>query len=201
MTPDSQTHTSLLDGLHDRNNQNAWRRMVQRYQPMLYGFARRVGLSDDDAHELVAETLAVAVKGVPEGAYDRSKGRLRDWLRGILRNQYRRLLQRRGVEAAHSEPAALATAGAATENSVDTAYDREWRLELLDQALELLRRESDIEQFQAFDLLARRDWKASEVAKLLGATRGAVYVAKHRMLKRLREIMFGLENSGPGTQS
>lgn len=195
MAGDSHTHTSLLDGLRDRANRPDWQRFHQQFQPFLLSFAKRIGLSDDDARELVAETLACFVSDYPRGVFDRSKGRLRDWLRGVLRNRSLRLWQRRRREAQHAEGVARAAQTARRDCDPDAAYEREWRLELLERSLEVLRRESGVDTFQAFDLLARRGWPAAEVAEMLGISVNAVYVAKHRMLKRLGEIVREMERA------
>lgn len=211
MSLDSQTHSSLLDGLHDTANHLAWQRFHDRYQPLLLAFAKRIGLNDDDARELVAETLACFVEQYPNGFYEREKGRLRDWLKGVLRNFAHRQWQKRQIEARHA-PAVLRESRSATgggtlgghgdgewgEHDVDEAYEREWRLDLLDQALTLLRRESNIDAFQAFDLSARKGCPAAEVAAHLNMNVNAVYVAKHRMLKRLGEIARELEKEQNG---
>ncbi|MFN0135623.1 MAG: RNA polymerase sigma factor [Phycisphaerae bacterium] len=188
MNSESLTHTSLLDALCDRGNDQAWKRFLRRYQEMLLRFAKRVGASDAEALELVADTIATCVERYPDGAFDRDKGRLRDWLRGVLMNLVRRQRQRRATASKHAE--ALGRAAAEAESrQLDEAYDMEWRLENLNQALERLRREADVDTFQAFDLYARRGWTVRDVSEMLGITANAIYVAKYRMLNRLREIM------------
>lgn len=198
MAGDSQTHSSLLNGLHDRGNRPVWQRFHQQYQPLLLSFAKRIGLNDADARELVADTLACFVEEYPHGVFDRSKGRLRDWLKGVLRKRSQRLWQRRRREAQHAGNIARTAQAALKDCDPDAAYEREWRLEMLDRSLDVLRRESNVDSFQAFDLLARRGWSAREVAELIGISVNAAYVAKHRMLKRLGEIVRDLEASEAG---
>lgn len=189
MINESFTHTSLLDALHDRGDNRAWTRFVRRYEPMLLAFALRIGHSDHEAHELVADTVATCVERYPQGAFDREKGRLRDWLRGVLMNLVRRRRQRRATDAAHAEPLGRAAAAEQEMRRLDEAFDLEWRLEQLNQALERLRREADVDTYQAFELVQRRGWSVREVGSMLGMTANCIYVAKHRMINRLRELM------------
>jgi len=71
----------------------------------------------------------------------------------------------------------------------EAAFEIEWRKTAMEEALDEIRREFDPATFQAFDLYARKDMPAREVARLLGVSRNAVYIAKTRVLARLRELL------------
>ena len=79
------TTTVLLDGLYDPANSVVWRQFDQRYRPIIIGFARRLGLTDDDAADIAQETLVRFVKEYRAGKYDRTRGRLRTWIIAMVR--------------------------------------------------------------------------------------------------------------------
>ncbi len=158
---------------------------------MLVSYARRVGLSDADACEAVADTLATFVRRYLAGDFDRDKGRLKNWLGGIARHKVLKCLGRRSHASldAHRADGTRHTPEPAAADDAEEAFEHEWRLERLSQALDILRRESDPDTYQAFDLYALKDWPVEKVAKFLGASRNAVYISKTRCLKRLRAIV------------
>ena len=75
------TSATFLDGLRDAANEAVWRRFRQRYEPMLLAFVRVAGFREQDAHDVVQETLVAFLEGFRAGKYDRDKGRLQGWLR------------------------------------------------------------------------------------------------------------------------
>lgn len=190
----SRTSTTLLAGLEDPRNEAAWRRFYARYTPMLLSYAKRVGLSDADAQDVVAESLVTFVQAYRQGRYDRQRARLKSWLGGIVHNKVRKLHARRpaasldavscGAEGRSLEPAA--------SDTPDEAFEREWQLEMLNTALEVLRREADPDTYQAFDLYALKNWPVGKVAGLMNMSANAVYICKTRTLQRLRQIINGL---------
>jgi DNA-directed RNA polymerase specialized sigma24 family protein len=80
---DTTTSLTLLEGLRDPANQDAWQRFFDRYQPIVIGFAIKLGLTDADAQDASQNTMVSFVEAYRQGAYDRRKGRLRSWLFGI----------------------------------------------------------------------------------------------------------------------
>jgi RNA polymerase sigma-70 factor (ECF subfamily) len=185
------TSTHLLEALRDPGNRTVWRNYVERYRPVVVAHARRLGLSDTDAEDVAQETLVAFCQAYRDGKYDRSKGRLRDWLFGIARNQLRNWCRRRGAEA----PAASSGVfeGLAAEDEWEQLWERQWRDAVLRQCLEEIRAEVDPRTFEAFERFASQGWPAQRVAEHLGVTTNAVFLAKHRILKRVRELLPHLE--------
>lgn len=155
---------------------------------MLLSYAKRVGLSDADAQDAAAETIATFVQKYHAGQYDRDKARLKSWLGGIMQNKVRKTWARRGtvsLEEQGPEPQAA--------DELAQHFDREWQLERMNQALEILRQETDPSTYQAFDLYALKQWPVAKVASFLGISRNAVYISKTRMIQRLRQTVKQLE--------
>jgi DNA-directed RNA polymerase specialized sigma24 family protein len=105
----ADTNTYLLVGLKDSANERVWAEFCARYRPVLLSFARRLGLTEDDAQDAAQETLQAFADGYPPGQYARDKGGLRNWLYGIARNQIHLLRRRderqRAATEAEIEPA------------------------------------------------------------------------------------------------
>ena len=82
------TPVSLLEQLRQTTDDKAWKRFVQLYTPLLYHWARRVSLQQNDAFDLVQDVFTVLVKKLPEFTYDPAK-RFRGWLWTVTRNKWR----------------------------------------------------------------------------------------------------------------
>ena len=184
------TSTTLLKGLLDPRNGQAWGRFEARYVPMLLSYAKRMGLQDADARDVVAETVKTFLEAYSAGRYDRERARLKSWLGGIAQ---KKVLKHFGRRAPASLDSAKDDNGRTIEpqstDDVDEAFEREWQLERLNEALEILRRDCDPTKYQAFDLYALKEWPVPKVASFLDVTPNVVYINKTRILKNLRQIV------------
>ena len=187
----SRTSTTLLKGLQDPQNDRAWQRFYARYLPMLLSHAKRMGLPDADAQDAAAQTLTTFVTAYWAGGYKRERGRLKSWLGGIIQNKVRKALARRRPVSldAPSSGERGRTIEPVAPDVQEEVFEREWQLDRLNAALEILRRQSDPNTYQAFDLYALKDWPVAKVASFLNITPNAVYISKTRTLKRLRKIV------------
>lgn len=190
-----RTTTALLEGLTDVANTTAWREFDERYRPILMGFARRMGLEDADAADMAQEALLRFLQAYREGQYDRSRGRLRSWLTGIARNCLRdmrrradRRRERRGLSAIETLP---------SDDKMDAAWDVECERAVLRRGLDELRTTTSTDErtIQAFERLMLDNRAPADVAREMSITLNDVYLAKHRCLKRLREIVRRLEHA------
>ena len=86
------TSVSLLKRLHQPEDQLAWARFVDLYTPLLFHWARRTGLPEADAADLIQDVFGVLVRKLPEFAYDEQRS-FRGWLRTVLLNQWRTRLR------------------------------------------------------------------------------------------------------------
>jgi RNA polymerase sigma-70 factor (ECF subfamily) len=186
------TSTTLLQDLHGTCNEVAWRLFFRRYSPMLLAFAKRFSLSDNDAHDVVQETLlAVHSAFQAQGqAYDRNRGKFKTWLRGIAKHKVRDA-QRGQHRAAQVDQLALQTAATGIESDaeIDARFELEWQQHQLSRALEAVASEVEPAMYQAFELYAVHGCSPARVAELLGVTRNVVYISKTRVLRRIRAAL------------
>lgn len=194
----SMTTSHLLDGLKDPLNQAVWQEYVGRYRPLVIQYGMRLGLSATDAEDAAQLSLIEFCTSYQADKYDRTRGRLRDWLFGIARNQvlnYRRRQVNRG-------PMLIANGSSGTdffnavpdEDSMARAWEEEWRQAVMQQCLAAVRAEVEPRTFEAFELFALKELPAEEVAGRLGITANAVFGAKRRILRRIRELLPALQD-------
>jgi RNA polymerase sigma-70 factor, ECF subfamily len=182
------TSASLLERLRRPGEEAAWTRFVKLYSPLLYTWAHHLGLHDPDAADLVQEVFATLVQKLPEFEYDQQNS-FRSWLRTVTLNKWRDRCRRRVPAALAPDDAALAQLAAA---ETETFGEAEYRQHLVTRALQLMQSEFSPLTWKACweHVVAGR--RAAEVAAELGISAGSVYVAKSRVLCRLREELKGL---------
>jgi RNA polymerase sigma-70 factor (ECF subfamily) len=190
------TSTTLLQGLRQEGNDQAWREFCARYGPVLMAFARRAGFQEHDAQDVIQETLVVFLERFRAGDYDRKRGRLRAWLQGIAFNKVceaQRRPAQREVQVADAAGTTRFLDRIPDDHELTDLFEQEWERAQLSACLQLARAHVDPQTFQAFRLYALEDWPADRVAANLGITRDAVYVHKSRVLRHLRELQRDME--------
>ncbi len=185
----TSTTTLLLESLHDPCNHEAWAALDQRMRPIIQGVALRLGLRAEDAADVAQETMTAFLRAYQSGEYMRGKGRLRDWICGIARNRVMDL--HRARKARHESPAEHEAVGPLDDAMVRGLWDDEQRSVILEESLQELRAGSRMSErtIQVFDLVVVRGVPEREAAAQCGMSVPEVYVAKHRVTARLRQIM------------
>jgi RNA polymerase sigma-70 factor (ECF subfamily) len=180
------TPVSLLQRLRQPEDQSAWARFVDLYTPLLCYWARRAGLKEPDAADLIQDVFQILVRKLPEFAYDRQRS-FRGWLRTILLNQWRTSLRRRTERPLANEEAVLADS-----DEQEALIEQEYRDYLINRALQVMKADFQPSTWQACWEHVARGRPVTEVAAELGITEKAVYLAKARVLRRLRQELEGL---------
>jgi RNA polymerase sigma-70 factor, ECF subfamily len=142
-----------------------------------------------DRADLVQDVFTVLVKKLPEFRYDPGK-RFRAWLWTVTRNRYRERYARSKSPAARADADALSRCE--VPDTTEAIDDEEYRQFLTRRALELMRSDFHPQTWQAFWELVVEECPAAVVAQKLGLTENAVYLAKGRVLQRLRAELDGL---------
>jgi RNA polymerase sigma-70 factor, ECF subfamily len=178
------TRPSLLERLRLPGETQAWDHFVALYTPLLYRWARGRGLQEADAGDLVQDVLVVLVRKLPEFRYDPGK-RFRAWLHTVTLNCWRDRLRRRANQP-HEQCPAEREPPLAPDDAEEFA-EEEYRGYLVRRALELMQAEFRPGTWKACWENVVAGKPAAQVAAELGLTPGAVYVARSRVLARLRE--------------
>ncbi len=196
----AQTSASLLDRLHDPRSPE-WERMLSVYAPLIRNWLRRYDALADDAEDLVQEVLAVVVRRMPEFSHNGRTGAFRAWLRTITVNVLHDFWKKR-----QNHPKAIGGSdflGALGEladphSGLSQEWDREHDLRVTRQLLELLRPSFEETTWRAFEQTAILGQPAAETAHKLGISVNAVFIAKSRVLSKLRQEAAGLVDVFPG---
>lgn len=183
------TRASLLLQLRDGNNRGAWQEFMQLYGPVVYGFARKRGLQDADAADLMQDVMRSVSSAIGRLDYDRSQGTFRGWLFTITRNKIFNFLSARRIRPQGSGDTTTNQLLDAQSDGSDSAdvWELEYQRRLASLAMDRVKHEFQENTWRAFWLTAVDGVAAAEVARQVGISPGAVYVAKSRVLARLRE--------------
>jgi RNA polymerase sigma-70 factor (ECF subfamily) len=183
------TPLSLLQRLQRSPQAESWERFVDLYAPLLFAWTARLRLSDHDAADLVQDVFATLVEKLPHFQYDADKS-FRAWLKTILLNRWRQWQRKAAAASRGGGNAALADLSCEAEEP-DLA-EEEYRRHLAQRALAIMQADFEPTTWKACWELVVNERSAVEVAAELGITINAVYLAKSRILRRLREELQGL---------
>jgi RNA polymerase sigma factor (sigma-70 family) len=194
------TRASLLVRLRDPLDKEAWGQFVELYAPVVYGFARKRGLQDADAADLMQEVFRSVAGAAGRLEYDPKRGSFRGWLYTVTRNKIYTFLdsQRRQVRGSGDSGAQQRLEEQAHPDGTDDVWDQEYERSAFEWAAERVRGEFQEATWQAFWLTAVEGQSAKDVGRRLGMSPGAVYVAKSRVIARLREEVRELEQEQVG---
>jgi len=182
------TSLTLLDLLREPGNPDAWDRFARLYAPLLLRWAELQGFQEADAQDLAQTVLIKLIRLLP--GYQRHDGQtFRGWLFTICRNECHDYRTRRATRAL---PAADGLSGVADRSPGDDLDEIEYRRRLVRRALELVRSDFTPATWDAFNRFVLEGRPAADVARELGNTANAVYLARNRVLTRLRAEFAGL---------
>jgi RNA polymerase sigma factor (sigma-70 family) len=194
------TRHSLIDRLRDLDDQGSWREFFDTYWKLIYGAAIRSGLSDQEAEDAVQETVIGVARKMETFSYDPSVCSFKGWLMHVTRcriaDQFRR---RRNQNVSLAAPRSDTTTEPALNihdpaaDALVSIWDEEWRKNIVDVAMQKVRRRVRPEQYQLFYLHAVKGLGVRDVAKLTGATVANVYVTYHRISRQIKKEVRLLE--------
>lgn len=183
------TPASLLYRLREPSNDEAWRRFVNIYTPLLYRWAERWGLQSQDAADLVQEVFVVLLQSLPKFDYDPQRS-FRAWLHTVVRTKWCDWHRRRGRVVV--DDAGLS--GVESTPEWAAREEAEFRSHVIGRTLQLLAEEFGPTTIAAFRATAIEGRSASDVAAELELTENAVYLARGRVMRRLRMELEGMWN-------
>ena len=196
MESSPQTRPSLLVRIRDAGDRAAWLQFVDLYAPLVYRFGRKRGLQDADAADLTQEVLQAVAAASRRLEYDPCRGTFRGWLFTVARNRLHNFLLRRKRDArthAQADSPHLLEEQPARGADETALWEQEYRQRLFDWAAQQVRGCFQDSTWQAFWRTAVEGQGPREVAEALGLSVGAVYIAKSRVLARLRDRIQDLQ--------
>lgn len=148
---------------------------------------------------MVQETVLSVSKQMPKFKYDKAKGSFRSWLLTVTRCRIAdRFRKRRGeseevsMEVLLGEGEAYGTTGLSellSRAELEEIWDREWDSNLLEAAVDNVKRTVTPKHYQVFDLLHFKELSVSEVSRMMRVSKASAYLIRHRVRKAItREL-------------
>jgi RNA polymerase sigma factor (sigma-70 family) len=194
------TRRSLVDRLENWEDRKHWQEFFDTYWKLIYSAARKSGLSDAEAQEVVQETVITVARKVGKLRYDPAIGSFKGWLLQITRwriaDQFRKRDPAEARRARSREDRATATIERVPDPDaadLDALWEKEWQENLFTAAIARVKKKVDPKQFQIFDCYVRKEWPAQKVAAELRVNVGQVYLARHRVAALLKKEVRALE--------
>jgi RNA polymerase sigma factor (sigma-70 family) len=195
------TRASLIKRLQDWEDQSSWQQFFDIYWKLIYGVARKAGLKDDEAQEVVQETLVSVAKHMPGFNYDPKIGSFKAWL--LTMTRWRIIGQFRKRNPGFQQEPATDEEGGRTKmieriadpasDALEGIWEQEWQDNLLEAATTLVKRSMDPQKYQIFDLLVNKGIAPEQLASQFGVSVNLVYVTKHRVTQAIKSEVTRLE--------
>jgi RNA polymerase sigma-70 factor (ECF subfamily) len=185
------TSRTLLDRLKDRQDSRAWQLWLTVYEPWLRDWLGQHRLQSADIDDLLQNILVVVSQKLPAFVHNGQRGAFRAWLKGILVNEVRSFVRRRQRQSAEA-PADWLDLLEDNTSELSRQWDTEHDQQLVRRLLAAIQPDFEPQTWEVFRLLVLEDRPTAEVAQRTGMKPNALYVAKSRVLKRLRQELGGL---------
>lgn len=203
------TRASLIERLKDLDDRASWQEFYDLYHDLIFSVARRAGLNENEAAEVVQETLISVAKKMPGFTYEPGKDSFKGWLLTVCRWRIRDQLSGRPAQPtpdphshcsqegqSETRTATIERVADQAESELSQIWEQEWETQLLQRALARIKRQVHPQHYQAYHLAVIMSRPAGEVARAVGMKVPQVYLAKHRVgsllkqeLKRLKEAL------------
>ena len=189
-----ETRSSLIQRLKATINGESWEEFFHTYWELIYNVARRAGLSEADAQDIVQETILKVHNSLDRFEYNRKRGTFKGWLRTVTRSRLNDFFKKQQRRPAFNKP--LVEAADELQNledpegpEIEKIWDEEWNRNLIQTALSRTKKLSSPKQFQIFKCHYIDEWTVRETCRTLGVNAAQVYMAKQRIGKIFREAV------------
>jgi RNA polymerase sigma-70 factor (ECF subfamily) len=180
------TRASLLSRLKCSDDSESWRVCFETYWKLIFNAARRAGLTEAEAEDVVQETLLTVARTIHDFTYNQKQGSFKGWLLKTtawrVQDQFRKRASGR-LEFLADLPESIHPV---IENGVQQLWDSEWEQNLLSTAIERVKKQVSAKHFQIFDLAVIRQWSTARISAELGVNSSYVYITKHRVNNRFK---------------
>jgi RNA polymerase sigma-70 factor (ECF subfamily) len=197
--PSLKTRATLIDRVRNWQDRASWEDFFDTYWRLIYGAARKAGLSDEEARDVVQETMSCVNRRLPTFRYDPARS-FKAWLLRLTRWRVVDQFRKRGPVHAHHDSGGSNGATEPVTDIPDPAslvpnqvWETDWKKNLAEAALARIRARVDPQKYQLFDFYVNKEWPAAKVAERFGVSVNQVYLARHRLTALLKEEIQRLE--------
>jgi RNA polymerase sigma-70 factor (ECF subfamily) len=174
---------------------DAWNDLTELYRPLIRGWLKRQGVQAHDVEDLSQEVLLSVVKHLPDFQHSGRRGAFRAWLRTILWSRtadYFRATDAATHASGGDDAVEILQKIVDPDSELNRRWDEDHDRYVVRCLLGLVEQEFEPLTLQAFRRLALDGVSGAEAAQELGLSMSAVYVAKSRVLARIRQKAEGL---------
>jgi RNA polymerase sigma factor (sigma-70 family) len=197
------TRVSLLKRLPDLQDNATWEEFFEIYWKLIFGVARKAGLTEVEAEDVVQETMFALIKHIAGFKYDPAKGSFKTWLLNMTRWRIVDQFHKR-LPVSNNQRAEDSTTGTSIIDKVidpksedlDAAWNMDWEKTVFAAAVQNMKKRADPRKYQIFDFYVRKEWPAEKVASTFGVSVEQVYLAKHRLTEMIKEEVKRMERDG-----
>lgn len=188
-----ETRHSLIQRLQDGSDNAAWEEFSSIYRPIIVRIALRKQLQFDDAEDLAQQVLLLVLKNISKWKTDPARARFRTWLQTVARNATINALSRRPKDQASGGTTSLQQLNQSPDKADSLWFDLEWQRETLRWVAQQVRGEFESTTWTAFWDTTIEELSAQEVAERIGKSVGAVYIARSRVMQRIKQRIADLD--------
>ena len=199
-----QTRKSLIEKLGNWEDQRAWDEFYRTYWKLILSVALKAGLRQEEAFDVVRETILALAKQSQQNKYDPKQGSFKVWLMNMARWRIADQFRKRKKDTASSgsgagyendrNTATLERIADPAGSELDQVWDAEWNKNLADRAIAKVKSKVSPKQFQIFDCYVVKGWTVRRVATELGVSTAQVYLSKHRVGSLIKQEIAAIEN-------
>lgn len=199
--PSLRTRPSLLQRVRSWEDHSSWEEFHRLYRKLIYGLARRSGLSHADAEEVTQDVFLRMAETIHRFESDPKRGTFRGWLMNLTRwriaDKFSSQPQGEYHRVRKPDDTGLRTSTierVPNPAETDDEWEKEWQRHVLDAACERIARRVKARHFQVFELYVLQHRPALRVAAELGINPAAVYVIGQRLTRQLKTEVAKLRN-------
>ncbi|MCB1095030.1 MAG: sigma-70 family RNA polymerase sigma factor [Verrucomicrobiales bacterium] len=194
MDDTTPTRATLILRVQDTEDQDSWAEFSEVYMPLIFGFCIKRGLKRADAADVAQEVMRSLSLALGKAQYDPQRGKFRAWLFTAVRNaistHYRK--QER-VPLSVAETTLLEYVSATPSHEDEETWEHDYQSQVLAWAMEKIRPEFADRIWRAFEATVIEELSAKEISKEINMSPNAVWVARHRVMKRLKEKVHSID--------
>lgn len=191
------TDMALIGRLHNLDDHQSWDAFHRAYWKLIYRFACERGLNDGEAREVVQDTLLSVARSLHSFRPSREGGSFKRWLLCLVRRRATDHWRRRPRELPMKSRPDTDTGGTGTAERVpdphslatDERWERQWESQVLEAALEKLKRRVSPRHYQIFNQTVLKGQPTARVARTFLISQAQVYLVKHRVLREFERML------------
>jgi RNA polymerase sigma-70 factor (ECF subfamily) len=199
------TRWSLVGRIKNTQDDKSWNEFHDLYRGLILGVAKKAGLQDAEALDVLQETMTAVSKNIGGFEANPERGSFRAWLLQMARWRIMDQLKKRlpiSVVGSRSDNATETTPAVERvpdprEVDLERLCDAEWKEQLMNQALKEVQLQINAEHYQIFYLLEIERRTIPDVARMVGRNRAPIYLIRHRVTNALKKIVKRLERKAP----